>query len=242
MGVQSVCSNFPLQWWWCIKFCLPMVCSCIFAVCSCALHHARRGSAGSAYSNRRKIIRGKRSRGNRPDRFWEAWKVRQNNSSVRWMVNTCIPRRRTPTPKHPQEGPHLLHEESLIRREFKGQQKWGNRTESLWGEICLWEGLWEGVMVFRDFWEVFRGFQRFLRGFQSFLRGFQRSSQRPSQRQISSQRLSFLLPLIVLPLELSPIDVAFTASFGSPPRQPPQSPQSHPRHPKWPIAARPATV
>ena len=33
------------------------------------------------------------------------------------------------------------------------------------------------------------------------MRGFQRSS----QRQISSQRLSVLLPLIVLPLELSPI-------------------------------------
>ena len=62
--------------------------------------------------------------------------------------------------------------------------------------------------VFRDFErfsEVFRGFERFLRGFQRFLRGFQRSSQRPSQRQISSQRLSVLLPLIVLPLELSPI-------------------------------------
>ena len=61
--------------------------------------------------------------------------------------------------------------------------------------------------VFRDFErfsEIFRGFERFFRGFQRFLRGFQRSSQRPSQRQISSQRLSVLLPLIVLPLELSP--------------------------------------
>ena len=48
-----------------------------------------------------------------------------------------------------------------------------------------------------------RGFQSFLRGFSEFFRGFQRSSQRPSQRQISSQRLSVLLPLIVLPLELS---------------------------------------
>ena len=59
----------------------------------------------------------------------------------------------------------------------------------------------------RGFERVFRGFERFsevLRGFQRFLRGFQRSSQRPSQRQISSQRLSVLLPLIVLPLELSP--------------------------------------
>ena len=57
---------------------------------------------------------------------------------------------------------------------------------------------------FERFSEVLRGFQSFLRGFQRFWRGFQRSSQRPSQRQISSQRLSVLLPLIVLPLELSP--------------------------------------
>ena len=47
-------------------------------------------------------------------------------------------------------------------------------------------------------------FERFFRDFQRFLRGFQRSSQRPSQRHISSQRLSVLLPLLVLPLELSP--------------------------------------
>ena len=63
----------------------------------------------------------------------------------------------------------------------------------------MFESFWE-------VWEVLRGFQSFLRGFQRFLRGFQRSSQRPSQRQISSQRLSVLLPLIVLPLELSPIN------------------------------------
>ena len=58
--------------------------------------------------------------------------------------------------------------------------------------------------ILRGFSEVFRGFERFFRGFQRCLRGFQKSSQRPSQRQISSQRLSVLLPLIVLPLELSP--------------------------------------
>ena len=56
------------------------------------------------------------------------------------------------------------------------------------------------------FLEVFR----FFRGFQRVFRGFQRSSQRPSQRQISSQRLSVLFPLIVLPLELSPIEIAAT--------------------------------
>ena len=62
----------------------------------------------------------------------------------------------------------------------------------------------EVLRGFQRFSEVFRDFERFFRGFQRFLRGFQRSSQRPSQRQISSQRLSVLLPLIVLPLELSP--------------------------------------
>ena len=95
------------------------------------------------------------------------------------------------------------------RREFKGQQNRGNRTESLWEEICLWEGLWEGgfAEIFERLWEILRCFERFsefLRGFQRFFRGFQRSSQRPSQRQISSQRPSVRLPLIVLPLELSP--------------------------------------
>ena len=65
----------------------------------------------------------------------------------------------------------------LPRREFKGQQNRGNRTQSLWEAICLWEGLWEGGFseIFERFWEVFRGFQRFLevfRGFQRFLEVF----------------------------------------------------------------------
>ena len=53
-----------------------------------------------------------------------------------------------------------------------------------------------------------------MRGFQSFLRGVQRfrSSQRPSERQISSRRLSVLLPLIALPLELSP--TTYVLRFG----------------------------
>ena len=71
----------------------------------------------------------------------------------------------------------------------------------------------EGFRGFERFSEVLRGFQSFLRGFQRFFRGFQRSSQRSSQRQISSQRLSVLLPLIVLPLELSPI-LAFPGLMG----------------------------
>ena len=39
------------------------------------------------------------------------------------------------------------------------------------------------------------------------------SSRRPSQRQIFSQRLSVLLPLIVLPLELSPKLTEFGAAL-----------------------------
>ena len=50
---------------------------------------------------------------------------------------------------------------------------------------------------------VFRGFQRFLRvfrGIQRFFRGFQRSSQRPSQRQIFlSEALSLVAPSRVAP-------------------------------------------
>ena len=69
----------------------------------------------------------------------------------------------------------------VARREFKGQQNRGNRTESLWEEICLWEGLWEGLSetgfseIFERFWEVLRGFQRFwevLRDFSEVLRDF----------------------------------------------------------------------
>ena len=43
---------------------------------------------------------------------------------------------------------------------------------------------------------------------------------RPSQRQISSQRLSALLPLIVLPLELSPGFPIKTAILDDPPQCP----------------------
>ena len=50
------------------------------------------------------------------------------------------------------------------RRKFKGQHDRGNRTESLWEGICLWEGLWEALWeggfseIFQRFLEVFRGF------------------------------------------------------------------------------------
>ena len=75
-------------------------------------------------------------------------------------------------------------------REFKGQHDRGNRTESLSEGILPLRGSLRG-RVFRGvqrILEVFRGFHRFLEGFAEI---FQRSSQRPSQRQISlSEALS----------------------------------------------------
>ena len=66
-------------------------------------------------------------------------------------------------------------------------------------EICLWEDLWEGG--FQRISEVFRqGFQRFSEIFQLFSEVF---SETLSEADLP-QRLSVLLPLIVLPLELSP--------------------------------------
>ena len=53
---------------------------------------------------------------------------------------------------------------------------------------------------FERFSEVFRAFLEVFRDFLEVFRG----PHRDPQRQISSQRLSVLLPLIVLPLELSP--------------------------------------
>ena len=62
------------------------------------------------------------------------------------------------------------------------------------------------------------------------MRGFQRksASQRPSERQISSQRLSVLLPLIVLPLELSPRRGPWGMAWAAP--QPPEVNLEGPRH------------
>ena len=72
------------------------------------------------------------------------------------------------------------------------------------------EGLQSFLEVFRGFSEIF---QRFSEGFQWFLEVFsseilQRFSEvllrDPLRGRFPSQRLSVLLPLIVLPLELSP--------------------------------------
>ena len=60
---------------------------------------------------------------------------------------------------------------------------------------------------FERFLEVFRDFERFsevLRGFQRFLEVFRGPLRDPLRGRFPSQRLSVLLPLIVLPLELSP--------------------------------------
>ena len=76
------------------------------------------------------------------------------------------------------------------RREFKGQMNRGKQDrEPLRGKFASER-------------EVFRGF----RGFRDFFRGFQRSfSEALSFRgRFPSQRLSVLLPLIVVPFELFP--------------------------------------
>ena len=101
----------------------------------------------------------------------------------------------------------------------------GNRTESLWeGNLPLRgslrgslfsEGFFRG---FQRFLEVLRGFQRFLerfpevfkdfsevfRDFSGIFRGPLRD---PLRGRFPSQRLSVLLPLIVLPLNLSPTTI-----------------------------------
>ena len=65
---------------------------------------------------------------------------------------------------------------SKTRRKFKGQHDRGNRTESLWEGICLWEGLWEALWeggvseIFQRFLEVLRGFKRFWEVFRGFKR------------------------------------------------------------------------
>ena len=87
---------------------------------------------------------------------------------------------------------------SSLRREFKGQHDRGNRTESLWRGKPASERFLRGSLRGR-FAEVFRSFQRFSGG---FFRGPLRDRRRG---RFPSQRLSVLLPLIVLPFELSPI-------------------------------------
>ena len=62
--------------------------------------------------------------------------------------------------------------------------------------------------VFRVFSKVCGGFQRFSEVFRVFFRGFlevfRGPLRDPLRGRFPSQRLSVLLPLIVLPLELSP--------------------------------------
>ena len=83
----------------------------------------------------------------------------------------------------------------LVGESSRGNTIRGNRTESLREANLPLRGSLRG--------RVFRGFQSFLevfRDFQSFSRGFQRSSQRPSQREISlSEDLSPVAPNRVAP-------------------------------------------
>ena len=102
---------------------------------------------------------------------------------------------------------------TLFGESSRGNTIRGNRTESLWEEICLWEGLWEDLWkplkklskplkTSENLWKPLKTSQKPLKNL--WKPSSQRPSQRPSQRQISSQRLSVLLPLLVLPLKLSP--------------------------------------
>ena len=105
----------------------------------------------------------------------------------------------------------------LLRKEL-GESlmgKWMGATGPRASErqSCLREGLWKGGFseFFQRFSEFCRGFQSFLkevfrvfRGCQSFFRGFRDPLRDPLRGRFPSQRLSVLLPLIVLPLELSP--------------------------------------
>ena len=76
-----------------------------------------------------------------------------------------------------------------IGERLRGNTVRGNRTESLWEGNMPLRGLWE------DLWEG---------GFQRFSEGFQRSSQRPSQRQISlSGALGPVAPIPVAPQSFS---------------------------------------
>ena len=77
----------------------------------------------------------------------------------------------------------------LLKTSERGSERVSER-EGFQRFLRGFERFLEVFRGFERFSEVFRGFQSFLRGFQRFLRGFQRCSQRPSQRQISSQRLS----------------------------------------------------
>ena len=106
---------------------------------------------------------------------------------------------------------------SKFRREFKRQMKRGNRTESLWeGNLPLrkslrgslrgrvFGGLQKFLEIFRGFLMLLEGFKRFWEVFRDFTEVFRGPLRDPLRGRFPSQRLSALLPLIVLPLECSP--------------------------------------
>ena len=87
-----------------------------------------------------------------------------------------------------------------------GQMNRGNRNESLCEGNLPLRGSLRALRgrVFRGLQsssELFRGFQRFFRDLSEVFKGPLRDLLRG---KFPSQRLSVLLPLIVLPLELSP--------------------------------------
>ena len=100
--------------------------------------------------------------------------------------------------------PLLRHAES---QSLRGNRIRGNRTQSLWEKICLWEGVWEGLWeggfseIFQRFWEVFRGFERFSEFFERFSEIFERFSEVLSETL--SEALSPVAPNRVAPWTFS---------------------------------------
>ena len=97
--------------------------------------------------------------------------------------------------------------ERLMGQQEQGQQRGQSASERVSERTSEREGcrgfqrFFEVFRGFQSFSEVFGGFQRFSEVFQRFFRGPLRD---PLRSRFPSQRLSVLLPLFLLPLNLSP--------------------------------------
>ena len=151
---------------------------------------------------------------------------------VMWVseMSFVIPSKQTLAIQHVSEP--LLGKNCNLTGCF-GPQKIGersrgknNRTESLWEEICLWEGLWEDLWKpLKNLWKALKKLwknlwkprKKPLKTSENLLKNLSKPlknlwkpslsetlSERPSQRQISSQRLWVLLPLKLSPKKISP--------------------------------------
>ena len=108
-----------------------------------------------------------------------------------------------------------LNQKGNFGESSRGNTIRSNRTESLWEEICLSESLWEDHWKpLKNLWKPLKKLWKPLKTSEDISKPLKTSqnsknlsklsenppSQRPSQRQISSQRLSVLLPLFCCPL------------------------------------------